>query len=91
MFIQTLNHLLSLWFHENFRVIGDRLINNTDIKWFDDLLWKILNEHFDKISPKEIIKDGTMFYGDFCSNNAQYERINDHEKVIELCLHFYSV
>ncbi|KAK0159284.1 hypothetical protein PV328_010180 [Microctonus aethiopoides] len=79
--IETLNDLLSLWFHENFRVIGDRLINNTDIEWFDDLLWKILNKHFEKISPKEIVKDGTIFYGDFCSNNSQYERINDHEKM----------
>lgn len=39
-------HLLRLWYHENTRVIGDRLINNTDRDFLSGIMTEQVEKHF---------------------------------------------
>lgn len=82
MTLQNQEELLNLWFHENLRVIGDRLVDKTDSEWFDQLLWNVLQDHFKKVTPLQRLRDETLFYGDFCNEFHQYQRITDRTKVL---------
>ena len=61
----------------------DRLVNNEDRQWFQQLLKSQLSVEF-KSNPDEILREGTLLYGDFMTPNADvkiYEEITDYEKV----------
>ncbi|XP_011707083.1 PREDICTED: dynein heavy chain 1, axonemal-like, partial [Wasmannia auropunctata] len=79
--------LLLLWYHENIRVFGDRLINSDDNKWFDQLLRNVLKEKFN-CNADDIIGKKPLFYGDFCNTAGEYEQIIDIEKMKSILLDF---
>jgi hypothetical protein len=74
--------LLRLWYHENCRVFRDRLVNEEDRSWFDELLEAQMEEFgvaFNKVCPFQPI-----LYGDFMSPGSDvksYELITSESKV----------
>ena len=64
-----------LWFHECQRVYADRLVNDQDRAWFDDLLKECLVTNYET-SYEEVVTGEMLVYGDFmvCS---LYNRTND--------------
>lgn len=74
--------LLRLWYHENCRVFRDRLVNDEDRTWFDQLLETQMEElgvAFIKVCPFQPI-----LYGDFMSPGSDvksYELITSENKV----------
>ncbi|TGZ44717.1 Dynein heavy chain 1, axonemal [Temnothorax longispinosus] len=77
--------LLLLWYHENIRVFSDRLINDEDKKWFDQLLRSMLKNKFN-CDADDIIGEKPLFYGDFCDPAGEYEQIIDIEKMRRILL-----
>uniref|UniRef100_A0A8C5KDU7 Dynein axonemal heavy chain 1 n=1 Tax=Jaculus jaculus TaxID=51337 RepID=A0A8C5KDU7_JACJA len=77
--------LLQLWYHENCRVFRDRLVNEEDRSWFDELLeshiepWEV---SFSKVCPFQPI-----LYGDFMapgSDVKSYELITSETKMMHV-------
>ncbi|XP_040850525.1 dynein heavy chain 1, axonemal [Ochotona curzoniae] len=77
--------LLRLWYHENCRVFRDRLVNEDDCTWFDQLLqthmaqWEVA---FQKVCPFQPI-----LYGDFMSPGSDvksYELITSESKMMQV-------
>ncbi|ELV10380.1 Dynein heavy chain 1, axonemal [Tupaia chinensis] len=77
--------LLRLWYHENCRVFRDRLVNEEDRGWFDQLLQSCMEQWevaFDKVCPFQPI-----LYGDFMSPGADvksYELITNEKKMLQV-------
>lgn len=44
--IQTADAMQKCWTHEVSRVFADRLINDTDVKWFQDLVVDLMSRSF---------------------------------------------
>lgn len=80
MDFQAREKLLLLWYHENLRVFSDRLVSDTDRRWFDDLLRSIMEDEF-QCDPGTVIGSGALFYGDFCGTSKEYEEIIDKQQV----------
>lgn len=55
---------LRIWYHENTRVIGDRLINDTDRTFFQGLLLKESNERF-SVSQEDLYNAERIIFADF--------------------------
>ncbi|XP_060831781.1 dynein axonemal heavy chain 1-like [Bombus pascuorum] len=90
--IERREKLLLLWYHENVRVFSDRLVNEQDRKWFDDLLRDTMSREF-RCDPGEIVGDVTLFFGDFVGTSKQYDEITDRkkmERVLEEFLEDYN-
>ncbi|XP_061932650.1 dynein axonemal heavy chain 1-like isoform X3 [Apis cerana] len=85
--IEHLNKLLLLWYHENVRVYSDRLINDEDRNWFDQLLRNMMKTEFE-CDPNEIIGDQIIFFGDFMGVIKEYEEIINHKKMQEVLEEF---
>ncbi|XP_070947930.1 dynein axonemal heavy chain 1 isoform X2 [Macaca nemestrina] len=74
--------LLRLWYHENCRVFRDRLVNEEDRSWFDQLLKRCMEQWevtFNKVCPFQPI-----LYGDFMSPGSDvksYELITSESKI----------
>ncbi|EDL24804.1 mCG3819, partial [Mus musculus] len=77
--------LLRLWYHENCRVFRDRLVNEEDRSWFDELLEAQMEEFgvaFNKVCPFQPI-----LYGDFMSPGSDvksYELITSESKMMQV-------
>ncbi|CAO2638238.1 Dynein axonemal heavy chain 1 [Lemmus lemmus] len=77
--------LLRLWYHENCRVFRDRLVNEEDRKWFDELLetqMEDLGVAFSIVCPFQPI-----LYGDFMSPGSDvksYEIITSENKMMQV-------
>lgn len=56
--------LLRLWIHENKRVFGDRLNDNPDRKYMDDLLLDKANARF-SLTKEKIYNSERIIFGDF--------------------------
>jgi len=57
-------HIIRIWIHENKRVFGDRLIDNIDRDWLDELITKEPMETF-SLEKKEIFNAERLVYGDY--------------------------
>ena len=82
---QGINDLMKLWYHESCRVFQDRLVNDEDRNWFDDLMKTKMKEDF-KVDPAEVLKNQPIIFGDFLTQGGgdkPYVEITDHEKVME--------
>ena len=76
--------ILRLWYHECQRVFADRLVNDQDRTWFDDLLRERLVKDFET-KHEDVISGDMLVYGDFMVPNADprmYESIDDVEKMV---------
>lgn len=63
----------------------DRLVNNEDRDWFQQLIRKTMSSEF-SVDPEEILGEGPLLYGDFMmpnTDNKSYEEITDTEKVYQ--------
>ncbi|XP_017758914.1 PREDICTED: dynein heavy chain 1, axonemal-like, partial [Eufriesea mexicana] len=78
--IELRDKLLLLWYHENLRVFSDRLVNDEDRKWFDDLLRDTMSKEFE-CDPGKVIGDEMLFFGDFMGTSREYEQITDTKKM----------
>lgn len=80
--LQDKVQLLRLWYHENCRVFRDRLVNEEDRSWFDQLL-KSHMEQWD-VAFDEVCIFQPILYGDFMSPGSDvksYELITNEKKV----------
>lgn len=72
--------LSRIWIHENKRVFGDRLINNTDRVFMDNLLLDRVQGKF-ALSQKEVYNAERIIFGDFMEGidveNRVYKQIED--------------
>eukprot|EP00644_Phytophthora_capsici_P000329 jgi/Phyca11/5088/fgenesh1_pm.PHYCAscaffold_4_\ len=77
------NSLVKLWVHESLRVIGDRLIDDEDREWFNEMQKKITIKHFatnfDKVfaslkrgneGPVSAVDMRNLFFGDYIDPDA---------------------
>ncbi|KAL0272756.1 UNVERIFIED_CONTAM: hypothetical protein PYX00_005613 [Menopon gallinae] len=78
--IEDVNDLLHLWYHENCRVFQDRLVNEADRSWFDNLLREFMMNDFE-VDPEVILGDELIIYTDCCSDSRLYEKITDYDKL----------
>ena len=80
---QNLAALLRLWYHESCRVFQDRLVNDEDRDWFEELLKGKMKSDFNA-SVEEVLNNEIILYGDILSptvDNKVYAEIVDHQKV----------
>lgn len=80
--------LYRLWFHECCRVFEDRLVNNEDRNWFEDLLKTKMTSELG-VAVDDVLPRGLPIYGDFANPNSDaknYEEITDMSKVGDVCL-----
>ncbi|CAK9809640.1 Dynein axonemal heavy chain 1 [Anthophora quadrimaculata] len=85
--VQTREKLLLLWYHENLRVFSDRLINDTDREWFDNLVRSMMGKEFN-CDPNEIVGDSMLFFGDFCGTTREYEQITNMKRMENVLAEF---
>jgi dynein heavy chain len=75
---------LRLWYHENCRVFQDRLINDEDRNWFNNLLKDKMKSEFN-LEFSQVITREPVIYGDFMIPNADpkiYAEVEDFKQVI---------
>ncbi|XP_053154302.1 dynein axonemal heavy chain 1 isoform X2 [Hemicordylus capensis] len=77
--------LLRLWYHESCRVFCDRLVNEEDRIWFDDLMKSVMLEWGTTLD--EVVPFQPLLYGDFMMPGADvklYELIDDKDKLMHV-------
>ena len=77
--ITTVPSFLKLWVHENRRVFKDRLINDEDRGWLDNLLAQTLQAHF-QVDFSAIIPAGPLIFGDFMDGMGSEQKMYDEVK-----------
>ncbi|XP_052808511.1 dynein axonemal heavy chain 1-like isoform X3 [Mya arenaria] len=85
--IDGLASLLRLWYHESCRVFADRLVNDEDRDWFDNLCKEKMKSDF-AANVDEVINNDLILYGDILSTNVEnkvYAEITDHPKLQKTC------
>ncbi|XP_044749962.1 dynein axonemal heavy chain 1-like [Coccinella septempunctata] len=84
--VEDITEVVRLWYHECMRVFQDRLVNDEDRNWFNDLLRKTIKDNF-KLDPEEALGSNTILFGDFLDPQAdikQYKQITDREKLSDV-------
>ncbi|XP_073447685.1 dynein axonemal heavy chain 1 [Aquarana catesbeiana] len=77
--------LLKLWYHESCRVFQDRLVNEEDRSWFDELMKGRMEEF--GATFQEVVPQQPVLYGDFMtsgSDSKAYQLIEDRAKLIRV-------
>ena len=96
--MDSIETFLRLWIHENRRVFQDRLINNEDRKWFDELLASKMEELFE-MKWSDVVPDvgeRRLIFCDFiggASEERTYHEVTDSKKlenVVEEFLEEYN-
>ena len=86
--INTREDLIRLWAHENMRVYRDRLVDNHDRSWFDDLEKRLVPKYFAKEWGDVVKVEVThLIYGDFMVPGADpklYSEITDTTKMVSI-------
>ena len=86
--INTREDLIRLWAHENMRVYRDRLVDNHDRSWFDDLEKRLVPKYFAKEWGDVVKVEVThLIYGDFMVPGADpklYSEITDTAKMVSV-------
>ena len=75
--------VLRLWYHECCRVFQDRLVNDEDRDWFDQLLRSKIRTDF-STDPEAVLGTAAIIFGDFLDPSLDirpYVQIPDMEKV----------
>lgn len=67
-------HVVRMWIHEARRVFGDRLIDNTDRNWIDDLLLKLPGEKF-SLAKEDIMNSERLLFGDYMDGIEDEARV----------------
>lgn len=83
MILKSVQQLLKLWYHENCRVFQDRLINNEDRAWFDNLLREKIKSNFN-LEYNDVIENEPVIFCDFMIPNADpkvYTEVTDFKHV----------
>jgi len=79
--------LLKLWCHEECRVVRDRLIDDEDRKWFNDLLREMLVTHLG--TAWEIEEFADLLFGDYLTRDEkQYQQIKDPKQLHDLLVEY---
>ncbi|XP_065097060.1 dynein axonemal heavy chain 1 [Paramisgurnus dabryanus] len=91
--IQNKVQLLQLWYHESCRVFQDRLVNDEDRSWFDQLLHTHIQEFGCKF--EDVVPYQPLLYGDLMLPGPVkvYQLMEDREKlsrVMEECMDDYN-
>uniref|UniRef100_A0A8W8J7D3 Dynein heavy chain 1, axonemal n=1 Tax=Magallana gigas TaxID=29159 RepID=A0A8W8J7D3_MAGGI len=84
--IEGINDVMKLWYHESCRVFQDRLVNDEDRSWFDNLMKSKMKSEFN-IEFDDVVKQQPLIFGDFMSQGGDqkpYVEITDHEKMVKL-------
>jgi dynein heavy chain len=69
--VQTADHMQKLWVNEVQRVFCDRLINDTDRKWFTDLACDLLSRSFrSALEFNDVFGETKVMWSDMLSMNA---------------------
>eukprot|EP01029_Cantina_marsupialis_P009143 TRINITY_DN2137_c0_g4_i1.p1 TRINITY_DN2137_c0_g4~~TRINITY_DN2137_c0_g4_i1.p1 ORF type:complete len:4119 (-),score=1448.16 TRINITY_DN2137_c0_g4_i1:93-12449(-) len=78
--------LIRMWVHENKRVFQDRLINEQDRKWFDELLATTMKDRF-KVEWDDIVTQDRLLFGDYLVPGADprvYEEVSQIDTLVPL-------
>ena len=73
-----------LWVHETTRVFADRLINNDDQVWFQQLVSELCGRHLNTAYTREELYDKPIIFADFLRPDADpryYEDVKDLPKL----------
>jgi dynein heavy chain len=77
--------VLRCWCHEIYRVFGDRLTDQPDCKWMDEIVREKVTEDF-KMDANEIFASERLVFASFMTveiDNRCYEEVNDMQKMKE--------
>ncbi|TRY59872.1 hypothetical protein DNTS_035283 [Danionella cerebrum] len=79
--IENQIQLLQLWYHESCRIFQDRLVNDEDRAWFEQLLHTHIQEFGCRV--EEVMSCQPILYGDFMLpwSVRNYQLIEDKEKL----------
>eukprot|EP01135_Chromosphaera_perkinsii_P005558 Nk52_evm107s352 gene=Nk52_evmTU107s352 len=93
----TRESILKLWTHECYRVFHDRLINATDVAWFNrlisDVLWNTFQISFQQLLPSKM----PPIFGDFMNDSSEeniyveYADFNQLKSFLEIKLEDYGL
>ncbi|KAL0235884.1 hypothetical protein GEMRC1_002466 [Eukaryota sp. GEM-RC1] len=70
--------MVSLWVHESSRVFRDRLIDDTDRQWFDELLKTVVKESFGEVDLDDVFGETPSSFGSVLNPMAEpivYEKL----------------
>ncbi|XP_066265765.1 dynein axonemal heavy chain 1-like isoform X2 [Branchiostoma lanceolatum] len=87
--VENLEAVLRLWYHEGCRVFRDRLVDDTDRGWFDNLA----KEKMSKLGVpfEEAVPQLPVLFGDFMqpnSDNKLYNYISDIPKMVQIMVDY---
>lgn len=84
----ALSNMKRLWVHEILRVFGDRLIDETDIKWLVSQIARTLNERME-ISIEELFEDLLPKTGDAKTVSSGYFSTRYVNAKNGACIHIF--
>eukprot|EP00930_Biecheleria_cincta_P008309 TRINITY_DN10972_c0_g3_i1.p1 TRINITY_DN10972_c0_g3~~TRINITY_DN10972_c0_g3_i1.p1 ORF type:complete len:4176 (-),score=874.55 TRINITY_DN10972_c0_g3_i1:69-11708(-) len=83
--LKTEQDLYNLFLHESSRVFRDRLIDDTDRDWFNDMIAEKLNKEKPRSAKVEDFKD--LIYGDFLSRGGDvnpYQKVDSEDRCVTI-------